>query len=329
MKRSVKATAGSFAQIPLKLAWAITIHKSQGLTFDKAIVDVSEAFAPGQAYVALSRCRSLEGMILRKPVAKNNIIADPFVKQFDSTAASRTPDESTLKNDKELYRQFLLRELFNFTELRIATEKIPAIQLALQQDVFEIAEKMQQQIVGYTSDRIKKAASYFNEKLKSVAKITEPQLHIATNNSKNQAQKADAIMDALQKKAGVMAHFSDLPFSSTEFLLFVRKDRVRFKKFSQALTAHPHEKLVNEILEWRKAQSAKERIIPSMIFSDQVVNIIAQKLPASIKSFAAIKGIGPHKASQYSNDVLSLIRSYQNRQSGSADQAQLSLPVRH
>ncbi len=59
-------TLGSFTQFPLRLAWAITIHKSQGLTFEKAIIDAGDAFAAGQVYVALSRCTSLEGMVLKK-----------------------------------------------------------------------------------------------------------------------------------------------------------------------------------------------------------------------------------------------------------------------
>ena len=73
---------GRFKQYPLKAAWAITVHKSQGLTFDKAIIDVHAAFSPGQAYVALSRCRTLDGLVLGSPVSASVFMRDNAVDAY-------------------------------------------------------------------------------------------------------------------------------------------------------------------------------------------------------------------------------------------------------
>jgi ATP-dependent exoDNAse (exonuclease V) alpha subunit len=79
---------GSFTQFPLRLAWAITIHKSQGLTFEKAIIDAGEAFAPGQVYVALSRCTSLDGLVLKSKIKTGSLFTDNRIIQFSQNIAS-------------------------------------------------------------------------------------------------------------------------------------------------------------------------------------------------------------------------------------------------
>lgn len=83
-------TIGSFEQFPLRLAWAVTVHKSQGLTFEKVIADIGDSFASGQAYVALSRCTSFEGLVLLSPVTPMSIRTDPKVLEF---AKSETPED--------------------------------------------------------------------------------------------------------------------------------------------------------------------------------------------------------------------------------------------
>lgn len=109
---------GIFRQYPLRLAWAITIHKSQGLTFDKAIIDAASAFASGQVYVALSRCRTLEGMVLATPLRQDAVITDLRVEDYiEGQEAAAVRSLSRLDSIKEEYYKELFGELFDFNEL--------------------------------------------------------------------------------------------------------------------------------------------------------------------------------------------------------------------
>lgn len=109
---------GSFIQYPLKLAWAITIHKSQGLTFEKAIIDASSAFAHGQVYVALSRCKTIEGMILSSPLSAQCIKNDSTVLEFSRSVEQNPPTKELLSTSKIEYQQQLVAELFDFSPIQ-------------------------------------------------------------------------------------------------------------------------------------------------------------------------------------------------------------------
>lgn len=108
---------GSYFQYPLKPAWAITVHKSQGLTFESAVLDVGKAFASGQVYVALSRLRSLKGLILRTPISASVISNDAEVVRFSKNKAQQSGLQETLKASQSFFLKNLLLGTFNFSEI--------------------------------------------------------------------------------------------------------------------------------------------------------------------------------------------------------------------
>lgn len=109
---------GTFRQYPLRLAWAITVHKSQGLTFDHAVIDANSAFTHGQVYVALSRCRTLEGLVLSAPLDAGSVITDQKVNDYVSTSLASSADSvDRLPRLRYEYYYHLLQEQFSFGKL--------------------------------------------------------------------------------------------------------------------------------------------------------------------------------------------------------------------
>ena len=115
---------GSFSQYPLRLAWAVTIHKSQGLTFNKVVVDAGAAFTSGQVYVALSRCTSLDGMVLLSPIARHALINDQRVVEFTSNHLAQDRLNLLLVDARNHYQQELLLQLFDYNTIHVDAKEI-------------------------------------------------------------------------------------------------------------------------------------------------------------------------------------------------------------
>ena len=123
-KEITEVIEGTFRQYPIRLAWAITIHKSQGLTFERAIIDARNSFAHGQTYVALSRCKTLEGLVLESPLRKEAIISDSVVDNFTKEVERNKPGNKQLSDMQKAYFFDLLSDLFNFYSLEQAYKRL-------------------------------------------------------------------------------------------------------------------------------------------------------------------------------------------------------------
>jgi len=238
---------GSFTQYPLRLAWAVTIHKSQGLTFDRAIIDAGASFAPGQVYVALSRCTSLNGMVLLSKLYPSAIATDKRVVAFAQKEAAAEELQQILLREQRQYQASELVKIFDyskiveaitgFTEL-VSDKKLPGIRSALElsQSLLDksrehglVAEKFQSQLrqllnqsaeTGNTTileERVNKGIDYF-VRMAGEDLLIPLQRHIDSlqhaSKVKKYVREASGIEAQLQHQLKKMIHavYGDLAF---------------------------------------------------------------------------------------------------------------------
>ncbi|WYD80023.1 MAG: HRDC domain-containing protein [Candidatus Electrothrix gigas] len=257
---------GTFEQYPLKTAWAITIHKSQGLTFDRAIIDTQAAFAHGQVYVALSRCKTFEGLVLSSPLGVGGVATDAAVLDFDAQVRKNPPSQEQLEKAKIGFQQKLLAECFDFQQLSnrlsyfihllrennrlvrvmgMGTAEVADLEVLQEQavqEIFLVSENFTNQLHDiflqgnlpeqdpYLQERACKASKWFQQKFNLIFNDTLARLSFDTDN-KELFKKINTTLNNLKldmavKLAGISA--CEQGFSSSKYLRAVAVAEMNF-----------------------------------------------------------------------------------------------------
>jgi GTPase SAR1 family protein len=351
---------GTFTQFPLKLAWAITIHKSQGLTFEKAIIDARASFAHGQVYVALSRCKTLEGLVLSSPIADFSVKNDTTVIQFSDDVERNQPGLAELEKSRKEYVQQLLAELFDFKPMQrqihylqklweehsaqlLGTLKIQlqSITQPLQTELIEVGAKFENQIRQLIAtapdaeeneqlqERIKKASDYFSGKLLNI--VEEP-FSVATFDTDNKAirksfnEAADKLRKEITTKKVCLESckngFDIKTYLETKSKAAIETPETGSKSHSSGSSSSftMYPEFYTMLKKWRDEKAHVLNVEIRRVLPQKTLHEIVQTLPASRTELKAVKGMGGTRMQQFGKEILELVFAFR-RQKG------MDLPV--
>ncbi|MGF7139767.1 helix-turn-helix domain-containing protein [Roseimarinus sediminis] len=346
-----ETVVGKFIQQPLKLAWAITIHKSQGLTFEKAIINARQSFAHGQVYVALSRCKSLEGLVLSEPLQSDSVINDTTVIRFTSKVEEQQPGQKELDMARQAYEKHLLKELFDFSAFHrmgnyllktmkehesVILGNMPTVMHAMlpavAAELIDIARKFIPQLEVLFREqrhiekenplevRVKQAAAYFSEKFKTIVDGPWKSAAYETDNKALKKQLNNTIGKMEEELAVKRAclDYCSKGFEIKEFLAVRARAALvepgEKQATSRIIEQSRHPDFYRQLIYWRNRQAEINDTVASKVLRQSILTEIANLLPDNVKALKSIKGMGGTKMRQFGKELLELILQYREEQ---------------
>ncbi len=288
-KEITEEIAGVFRQYPIRLAWAITIHKSQGLTFERAIIDARNSFAHGQTYVALSRCKTLDGMVLESPLRREAIISDSVVDNFTKAVERNKPGNKQLNDMQKAYFFDLLSDLFNFYSIEQAYKRLlrmmdedlyrlfpkqlaeyKALEPHMKERIVEVARRFRNQytrLINESEDyagnqelqeRIRSGAGYFRKELEPVRALFDKTNMPLDNRElrKQLNERLQTLDDALCIKESLLDTVCTSTFTVSDYLK--QKAKVMLSLEEDSSTSASSSRVPGEKRE-RKERAASSR----------------------------------------------------------------------
>ncbi|MBS9767506.1 MAG: helix-turn-helix domain-containing protein [Flavobacteriaceae bacterium] len=338
---------GTYSQIPLRLAWAITIHKSQGLTFDKAIIDAESSFAHGQTYVALSRCRSLEGLVLKTPIRSESIINDRTVHSFTERVAENEPDQTELQQSVKNYQLYLLEEIFEFQSFLPSLQRLINLYFANKNSLvgniieplntikekgvvpllkvsnnFKLQlQKLSEDVADIEKDttiqeRFQKAITYFKEQVATQIVTPFEAISFSTENKaveKDFEKQLQLFEEVMRFKNACFNSLSE-KFNTEQYLKIKAKillDKpTKTKKKKEILPTTSNLELFEELRMLRKVISETEDIPPFQVFTQKTLYEMCETLPTTPKQLRKVNGMGKIRVEKYGDEIIEIIENY-------------------